>query len=121
MPTNTLNGFALYPSDEQRTIRKIGKALVSANGSRTFLHRTVGGSPVFKSEFSLTFNSVTETIRATLQTLAVNPADLAFYDQHGVLFTVHFEEDSYTDSIANISGTTGLTLRYNVSFTLFEV
>lgn len=121
MPINTLNGFALYPSDEQRTIRKIGKVQVSANGARTFLHRTVGGSPVFKSEFSLTFNGVTEAVRATLQTLALNPADLAFYDQHGGLFTVHFEEDAYKDGVAHISGATGLTLYYGVQLTLFEV
>lgn len=118
----TLNGTQIFPTNIQHTMVKIGKVQIAANGARTFLHRaTSGGAPIFKNEWSLTFDGLTEARRAALKTLALLTTTMTFVNELGVSYTVQIEEDAYSAGIARVSGATGLTLYYSVTLHLWEV
>jgi hypothetical protein len=119
MPTVTLNGTTIYPSDVALKDSKIGKTQVTANGGRTFIHRTTGGgTPIFKRQWDLSFDVITETRRAALRTLAHVTTTMAFVDDTGATSTVQTEENAYSQSIAFIA--LDGSLYYNVSLSLYE-
>lgn len=121
MPTTfmTLNGVAIWPSDAPRTLTKIGKLLETANGGRTFLHRTVSGTPIYKSQWDLSWDGVSETIRQQLETISRVAASVVYVDQHGGNYAVLITE--YKDAIQHVAGVTGQTLYYSVQMTLLEI
>lgn len=119
MPILSLNGTNIYPSDVSRTSSKIGVTSVTANGGRTFIHRTtIVGVPIFKDEIDLTFNGVTAAIRAQLEALANVATTMTFVDDTGASYTVQCEDGAYQQNISVIA--IDGTLRYDVSLKLFE-
>lgn len=116
----TLNGTAIYPSNIEVTLSKIGKTQISANGGRIFLHRTISGTPIYKNKWDLTFDGISEAQRATVRALAVTATTMPFVDELGVSRTVQTEEECYSAGVAAIAPPNGLTLYYNVKLTLWE-
>lgn len=119
MSTITLNGTNLFPTDAPKKKSKVGKTQVNANGGRVFLHRTTtGGTPIFKSQWELTWADATEAQRTAIEAFAHVVTTMVFVDQHGTSYTVQTEEDAYDDSVSIIAGDG--SLYYRVTLTLKE-
>jgi len=114
----TLNGTTIYPSDVAMQESKIGKTQINANGGRTFIHRTSGGSPIYKRQWDLSFDTITEARRAALRTLSRVTTTMTFVDDTGASSTVQTEDGAYSQSVAFIA--LDGSLYYNVSLTLYE-
>jgi hypothetical protein len=116
----TLNGVTIHPSDAPKKKSKVGKLQTTANGGRTFIQRTTAlGAAIHKSEWALTWQNVTETIRAQIEAIYTVAATMTYVDQHGTSYTVICEENGYNDSVAIIAPD-NVTLYYNVSLAIVE-
>jgi hypothetical protein len=120
MPLITLNSVAIYPSDAPKTKNKVGALQTTANGGRTWIQRvTGGGAAIYKSEWNLTWEGVSETIRAQVEALHDITVSMPYVDQHGTSYTVICADGSYDDSVSAISPDG--TLHYDVSLKILEV
>lgn len=108
----TLNGTTFYPSDVPKTLTKVGKSLVSVNGTRTWIHRG------HKRSWELSWNTVSNTVRGQVQTIALLTSTFTFVDQLSVSYTVQCEADCYQESVAFISRDG--TLYYDLTLTIYE-
>lgn len=116
----TLNGTAIFPSDAPKTKNKIGVLQTNANGGRTFIQRTTGGgAAIHKSEWQLSWEGVSETIRAQIETLYNVAATMVYVDQHATTYTVICADEGYDDSVIAISPDG--TLYYDVQLRILEV
>jgi hypothetical protein len=119
MAVVTLNGTSFYPSDIQVEFTKVGVSLVADNGSRRFVHRLSGATPINKLNWVLSWERVTETVRGQIGVIANLSTTFTYVDQHAVSYTVQTEESAFTSSIAFVAA--GAVLYYNVELRIWQV
>lgn len=129
MPNVTLNGTTftggVYTPDTTRkapqTIvpdpRKIGVLKVSPNGTRIWIQRLNGSTPIVKSTYKLTWNMVPETTRAAVRAIFDLGATFTAILPSGTI-TVQCEESDYEERPTETlpDGTT----YYDITLTLRE-
>lgn len=115
----SLNAVTVYPSDIQLETSKIGVPLVAASGARRFVHRLSGATPIYKRQWSLTWNSVPAAVRTVVVGIYALTTTFAFVDQFGVSWTVQTEDDGYSDNVSLIAQNGDLY--YDIDLTIFQV
>jgi len=120
MPGISLNGTTfLTASDVPMDVEQIGVLLKMASGTRRWVTRTSGGTPIRKRTWVLPFKNITEASRAAVQVIANLNTTFTFINQRSESFTCQCESDSYSESIVviNVDG----SFRYDCSLKLYEV
>lgn len=115
----SLNGTTFYVSDINKDTSKIGVTLVAASGRRRFAHRTVSGTPVYKREWSIPWNNVSETVRAAVAAIYALTTTFTFVDEHGTSYTVQCEDGGHSEKINTIVSNTELT--YDLTLKIYEI
>lgn len=116
MASITLNANVLTPNKIEHTPEKIGVELVMANGRRRFVHRAT------KETWSLSWEGITSTVRATLRTIFDLTSTFTYIDQFGVSWSVYCPPGGWKCSIAAILPAGATTeLRYTVELQIKQV
>lgn len=114
-----LNGATFYPSSIEEDDTKVGRLIQSANGKRTFMHRTSDGTtPIFQRTWSIKWETVSSTIADAVRVVAHLTTTFTYISERGSSFTVQCEDGALRISTGVIDSD-GVP-RYDVELTIHE-
>ncbi len=113
--TCVLAGVTLYPDEIETGPDKVGDELVSADGTRTYIHR---GS---KRQYVLRWRSAPESVRVAVRTLYATTGSMAFTDDDGASVTVYTPPGGYRCSLAYVLPTDPFGTMFQIELTLKEL
>lgn len=114
----TMNGVTFHPSEFTVEVSKIGVTLVAADGTRRFVQRMNGATPIVKRTWPFPWKNVSETVRAAVAAIYALNTTFTLIDELGVSYTVQCEAGGYTQKINTIVSNT--ELRYDLELRVFQ-
>lgn len=111
----TLNGTNFYPTNIERTKKRIATVRRMVDGTLKTYHRT------YKSEWSITWDNLPEGSLAAIQTISELNTSFAFVDEFSTSFTVMATPDDFSYSFDAGDISIGGTIYYSATLTLHQI
>lgn len=114
----TLNSVTFHPSDVQLERSKIGVSLIAQNGTRRFVHRLNGATPIYKNVWTIPWKIVPEATRTAILAIYAITSVFVFTDQFGASWVAACEADGYSENVAVIVSNT--ETYYDVTLKIYQ-